>query len=666
MAIFNGPASAIEDNRNKVNEINEQSTEQQYPSALAMYNLKQQINDKFANAIKGTASGGTVFLTDVSPLQHNIDVKLSGDINTDTKVIRSGKNLLDLTTTKPSHNNDTEYVRNGNSFTLRGNAGSSAANFDAGQLMFPTSSTAKINETGVPIKKDKTYTVSFDYLLLEKGKYSSSIRVLVYKPNLTTFTNAVDFATSVGVIKRCSLRFTATEDTKAGLCFRVNNNYVTISNIQIEEGNKATEYEDYVEPVEVTPNEDGTLTVPSVYPTTVLTTNTEGVTINAEYNKDTNKIVGDLQKKIMGVKGEPIINALDVNDEDVVLGSYATGNNQWITDPAWNESGYIPVSGNRAYCYLTTTKAYSSSTYVLFFDSQKNYIGKIHGGANPNVYYELPNNTAYIRLPFKEERRNSTLVFFTNDTDNFITPDEGFEYVPYGEVIFYIGANEDGLINIVDDLQKRVSNIETSHWNGLQWYAYGTSLTSEAQGKYVPFVAELSGLNVTNKGIAGGGIVRNTNVKNAVMNITDGKINADLITLEVGANDILAELGTIYDVGDDTFCGALNQCIRYLQENTNAQIVVISSTISRTNPLDYKYATDQHTHFDQKKATEDVCKLNGVYYIPMGEQSGVGGARLNDANLVDNIHHTEIGGYNLAQFVWSKLKNIPLWYTEVV
>ena len=214
---------------------------------------------------------------------------------------------------------------------------------------------------------------------------------------------------------------------------------------------------------------------------------------------------------------------------------------------------------------------------------------------------------------------------------------------------------------------------QINQWYGKKWYAYGTSLTSEAQGEYAPYVAQFSGMELTNKGIPGGGIVNNTYIKSSVMNTTDGKLEADLITLEVGANDGTATLGDIYDTSGSTFCGALNQCIRYLQANTTAQIVVINSTMSRYSvndssdlrPPEYTYGADNHTKYDQWKATREVCRLNSVPCIGFGDESGMGYSRMNDSYLKDQIHHTELGGYNLAQYVWSKLKNIPCWYAEI-
>ena len=213
--------------------------------------------------------------------------------------------------------------------------------------------------------------------------------------------------------------------------------------------------------------------------------------------------------------------------------------------------------------------------------------------------------------------------------------------------------------------------VVSNHWAGKTWYAYGTSLTSKSQGKYVPYVAEMGGFNVVNKGIGGGGIITNTKIRDAVMNTTDGKLAADLITLEVGANDASSPLGDPLDNTADTFLGSLTQCINYLLKNTNAQIVVMSSTIGK-----YKLSggstevTEDNSKFLERcKGIREVCLKCGVYYIGLADEAGMGWARLNNnmgvAYTTDNIHHTDIGGYNLALYVWSKLKDIPCWYTSI-
>ena len=89
-------------------------------------------------------------------------------------------------------------------------------------------------------------------------------------------------------------------------------------------------------------------------------------------------------------------------------------------------------------------------------------------------------------------------------------------------------------------LQENGEKNMNNHWSGKLWYAYGTSMTSIQQGKYVPVVEALSGMRVVNLGIPGGCLTPDGygkgNVKRAVMNLDDGKAEADLITLEVLPN----------------------------------------------------------------------------------------------------------------------------------
>lgn len=207
-----------------------------------------------------------------------------------------------------------------------------------------------------------------------------------------------------------------------------------------------------------------------------------------------------------------------------------------------------------------------------------------------------------------------------------------------------------------------------NHWQGKLWYAYGTSMTSVEQGKFVPVVERLSGLNVVNKGIPGGSLTPDGygkgSTKRAVMNLEDGKEKADLITLEVLPNEG-ATVGDIYDVDDQSFCGCLNQCLRYLQENTKAQIVLIIMVGGNDNPPDYVVPKRGITQFEFAQKIELVAKLNAVPVINVFCESGFGYARVKSREYQkDNIHLNELGGRNMGNFIWSKLKDIPLWEVE--
>ena len=81
-----------------------------------------------------------------------------------------------------------------------------------------------------------------------------------------------------------------------------------LSNIQIELGKIATEYEPRIEPIPYTPKADGTVDgVTSLYPVTTLLTDTAGVTITAEYNRDINKAFADIYQKLSAL-GVAVVN----------------------------------------------------------------------------------------------------------------------------------------------------------------------------------------------------------------------------------------------------------------------------------------------------------------------------------------------------------------------
>ena len=72
----------------------------------------------------------------------------------------------------------------------------------------------------------------------------------------------------------------------------------TISNFQIENGTTFTTYEPYIG-AEYTPTADGTVNgVTSLYPNTTLMTDTVGVLIDCEYNRDINKAFAALEAAI--------------------------------------------------------------------------------------------------------------------------------------------------------------------------------------------------------------------------------------------------------------------------------------------------------------------------------------------------------------------------------
>ena len=259
-----------------------------------------------------------------------------------------------------------------------------------------------------------------------------------------------------------------------------------------------------------------------------------------------------------------------------------------------------------------------------------------------------------LKTKYYDSQKNARVFNDSTDYDLAIVDEDG-----YAIMVF-----KDGVART-----KNTNEGDGTQWNGKKWYAYGTSITNiNNEGKYPNYLRDLSGMLLTNKGISGGGIGNNLGgysrgqVKTALMNITDGKLEADLITLETGANDVGPDtpLGTIYDTGDDTLAGCLNQCLRYLQENTTAQIVVFPSPAYNSSEF------DAHYH-EWQLLIRDICFINKVYFID-GE-NGMGWAKLHSSQrtlyIVDTIHQTDLGGSLFAQSIWGQLKNIPLFATSL-
>ncbi len=206
-------------------------------------------------------------------------------------------------------------------------------------------------------------------------------------------------------------------------------------------------------------------------------------------------------------------------------------------------------------------------------------------------------------------------------------------------------------------------------WSGKKWYCYGTSMTSVEQGNFSHPLAKMLGLEEHNFGKPGSGIVGSLsgdNVKSRTMRLSDGKAEADLITLETIPNDTYAPLGEITDTGDDTFCGNLNQILEYLLKNTRARVVVLIATRGMYNHKDKSdtYAPNSETAMKRllwEETVERLCKAQGVPCINGAAECGLGYYRCegNTEFVKDQIHLTERGGEILAKYFAARLMTIP-------
>lgn len=247
---------------NKVTEITEESTDEQYPSAKATYTgilkEKSRANNNFANAVKGVANGSVVRIDDVSPVEHTVKINLQGDIE-NTIVNRCGKNLFHI-----------------NEYNLKTDEPWGAMQIG-----------------NVDIKTGK-YVAScmFKQVGTDKSQVALSIR---NKDDLLQVIKTVRSTDTEGSL---ICPFDVGEDVNGVAVLLYSNitegNLSTecdFTHIQIEAGESATDFEVYKGKETYTPDENGDVTVKSVSPTMTLTTNNGNVTLSCEYNKDLNKCI---------------------------------------------------------------------------------------------------------------------------------------------------------------------------------------------------------------------------------------------------------------------------------------------------------------------------------------------------------------------------------------
>ena len=217
--------------------------------------IEQKRSDNtFANALKSSKSGSAIRIDDISPVTHEMSVKISSDTVTDltaVKVTRCGKNLL---------YNDTvisESTKPVNKTIWSGNLPAPFVFSEDLSQFTPTEELARAATFRFKFADgtEKVIGKDYKYLLVTTG-----ILKEIYFVNI---------AEGIGTIK-----------------------------CQLEIGTAKTDYEPYVGTY-YTPNADGTVNgVTSLYPNTTLTTDTDGVIIECEYNRDINKAFAALEAAI--------------------------------------------------------------------------------------------------------------------------------------------------------------------------------------------------------------------------------------------------------------------------------------------------------------------------------------------------------------------------------
>ena len=223
-----------------------------------------------ANTLKGNVIGEIVSMDDVSPIDHTVKVRCSVS---GAKITRCGDNLLSYPyyhTTRTS--SGVTFTDNGDgSITLNGTAeADNAASF---YFVYHESLNFKDGVTYyIPDFSDKGISFILQYLD-ENG-------TTVYGRKAVTWNKAY------------TLRLIWLVVAKSGTSFT---NEVIYPYLSIR---KDAEYERYEGKIFEVDSGTSSVEIPPIYPTTTLFTDVDGAVIEAEYNKDLNKVFGNIDSAL--------------------------------------------------------------------------------------------------------------------------------------------------------------------------------------------------------------------------------------------------------------------------------------------------------------------------------------------------------------------------------
>lgn len=232
-------------------------------------------NNSFSGALRGSASGEAVRLTDVSPIEHEIKIKLTAESNhsdfSGVTLKRYGKNLLPY----PYKNTNIDYTFNGINYKVKSD-GTVVLNGTANEQSYFILAGLVLNKgvyylSGCPSGgQGSTYSIYFQYdnFSYYKADYGSGVKI------------------DINEKKNCAVAINIGKNTAvSNLIFKP----------MLEVGSKLTDFEERRTAVAYTPAVDGTVTgVTSISPDMTFLSDTDGIIINAEYNKDLNKAISEL------------------------------------------------------------------------------------------------------------------------------------------------------------------------------------------------------------------------------------------------------------------------------------------------------------------------------------------------------------------------------------
>lgn len=404
-------------------------------------------------------------------------------------------------------------------------------------------------------------------------------------------------------------------------------------------------------------------------------------------------------------------------DADVITSNYKSGvylasTGKWYPLSGWFSTNLIPVGAERPVSIYLYGFASGSEPHLTVYTedaTEETPSEGVVGNNNLNVNYgftfsmdSFTSDSGYITCEVTTDSKGTSCHVLTflpgwasdlryirlglkdaNITAGTAQYDTLFACIGerYQTVETTTGGNDRPLYRFNKPISGMDIEAMGEQWNGAKWLAIGTSLTSTAQGKWADPMVELSGLDLTNRAVPGA--VMGGHILYYAQNATELP-TAELITIEGAVNDYagakpLGEVGDTvpyahsftspewHNGGNDdegTFAGACYQVFQSVRENApNAVVVVITDPVGQNIYSTGAYYSRESrnslglSQMDYNRMIKDVAEYVGIPCIDVATLSNI--TQETPDYYVDHLHHTELGGRQFANTVWSRLRFMP-------
>lgn len=255
-----------------------------YPTTKAVGDFVKKKTSVLSNALYNSKKGAIISLNDISPMSTDVDIQLENSVTptmdfSDVNVKIGGKNLfVDFISDQTTANGSKVTVNGDGSVTIVGVANDTISQqYALGRI------------------PKGTYTISNGLTTGTLPRLACVFRKLGTNEYIKEISTGNESSQTTEVNEDCNATLLLYGSKIAEGSFTV---YP-----QLEYSSVATEYEQYIDIVEVHPESDGKISITTNFPNSTIFTDTDNVVVNAKYQRDINKAFEELQNAIISLGG---------------------------------------------------------------------------------------------------------------------------------------------------------------------------------------------------------------------------------------------------------------------------------------------------------------------------------------------------------------------------